>query len=339
MSAASEDRPAVPGRPEVLAFLAEIKERPDEDAARLVLADWLEEYGDPADAARAELVRLQVRQAGLPAGDPERLALGGRERDLQRRWEAAWLGPLRERVRSVEYDRGLVALTLTCGVLCSHSLRALQGSEAWAWVLGGQVEGDSPAPGSRLAGCPLLGDWVRLSFVSRASHSCPLGTQGVGALARSPWLGRMLDLELQANDIDDAGARALADSPSLGRLRELDLTANQLSDAGLAALVAPACRFRLQRLNLARNAIGDAGAVALGASPAVAELRELDLGDNRLTNAGARALADSPWLGRLTRLWLWGNFIGAEGVERLVARFGAQVVFARSGPGTEQGDI
>ena len=40
----------------------------------LVLADWLEEYGDDADRARAELIRLQV-QLGLPpntGGRPRR---------------------------------------------------------------------------------------------------------------------------------------------------------------------------------------------------------------------------------------------------------------------------
>src|SRR5262249_18345073 len=153
-------------------------------------------------------------------------------------WEAIWLGPLRERARSVRYERGLVTLTLTCGALCSQGLRALQGSEAWAWVLGGQVEGGFPAPGPRLAACPLLADWVTVSCVSQAGSACPLGTVGLRALALSPWLARVVRLELQANEIDDAGARALADSPALGRLRELDLTANYLTDAGLAALVA-----------------------------------------------------------------------------------------------------
>jgi uncharacterized protein (TIGR02996 family) len=334
MSAASEKRPAFPGRPEVLAFLAEIKDHPDEDTPRLILADWLEEYGGPADAARAEFLRLQVRKARLPAGDPERYALGSRETELHRRWETAWLGRLGEKVRYVRYERGLVVLTLTWGVLCSQSLRALQGSEVWAWVLGGEVEGIPLAPGAQLAACPLLGDWVRLSFVGRAGYCCPLGTAGLRALALSPWLSRIARLELQANEIDDAGARALADSPSMGRLRELDLNSNSLADAGLAALVAPTCRFRLERLELARNTIGDAGAAALAASPAVTQLRELNLSDNRLSNAGARALADSPHLGRLTRLLLWGNVIGPEGVERLVARFGSRVAVARKGQGS-----
>ena len=38
---------------------------PDDEAVRLVLADWLDEFGTPADAARAELLRLQCRLSAL----------------------------------------------------------------------------------------------------------------------------------------------------------------------------------------------------------------------------------------------------------------------------------
>jgi uncharacterized protein (TIGR02996 family) len=49
-------------------FLRTLLEHPDDDATRLVLADWLEEEGQND---RAELVRLQVRLRGVLAG-PER---------------------------------------------------------------------------------------------------------------------------------------------------------------------------------------------------------------------------------------------------------------------------
>ena len=44
------------------ALLEEICRDPDDDTARLILADWLEERGDP----RGEFIRLQCRQ---PAGE------------------------------------------------------------------------------------------------------------------------------------------------------------------------------------------------------------------------------------------------------------------------------
>src|SRR6185437_71209 len=52
------------------AFLQAIRERPADESSWLVLADWLEERGDP----RAELVRLQVamRRRSPGPGRPDR---------------------------------------------------------------------------------------------------------------------------------------------------------------------------------------------------------------------------------------------------------------------------
>ena len=61
-------------RPEVLAFLADVKEHPREDGLRLIFADWLEENGDPLDQLRAELIRSQIehfRQPPTSASRPE----------------------------------------------------------------------------------------------------------------------------------------------------------------------------------------------------------------------------------------------------------------------------
>jgi uncharacterized protein (TIGR02996 family) len=46
-------------------LLADVLENPDEPAPRLILADWLEEHAD-LGAARAELLRLQVRRGAEP---------------------------------------------------------------------------------------------------------------------------------------------------------------------------------------------------------------------------------------------------------------------------------
>jgi uncharacterized protein (TIGR02996 family) len=54
--------PPSTGSATVEGLLAAVREEPDEDAPRLVLADWLEEQGD---ADRAELIRVQCRAAAL----------------------------------------------------------------------------------------------------------------------------------------------------------------------------------------------------------------------------------------------------------------------------------
>jgi uncharacterized protein (TIGR02996 family) len=57
-----------PARPELTALLEACKDAPDEDAPRLVLADWLEEHGGEADRARAAFIRLQLRPWRAAAG-------------------------------------------------------------------------------------------------------------------------------------------------------------------------------------------------------------------------------------------------------------------------------
>jgi uncharacterized protein (TIGR02996 family) len=76
------------------ALLLTILEHPDDDAPRLVYADWLEERGDSDQTARAYFIR---RQIALSAIDPAELsgeALDEQRRLLdlaQRRWVPAWL--------------------------------------------------------------------------------------------------------------------------------------------------------------------------------------------------------------------------------------------------------
>jgi uncharacterized protein (TIGR02996 family) len=48
------------------AFLEAVLANPDDDAPRLIFADWLEERGQ---AARAEFIRLQIRLAQTPEHD------------------------------------------------------------------------------------------------------------------------------------------------------------------------------------------------------------------------------------------------------------------------------
>jgi uncharacterized protein (TIGR02996 family) len=53
------------------AFIRAIAADPDDDAPRLVYADYLEESGDPSRKARAELIRFQVSAAREMPEDPK----------------------------------------------------------------------------------------------------------------------------------------------------------------------------------------------------------------------------------------------------------------------------
>ena len=74
-------------------FLDDVREHPDDDAPRLVFADWLDDHGEHD---RAEFIRLQVRAARLDEDDPARQAMTDQAEQLRAAHETAWLAPLRQ---------------------------------------------------------------------------------------------------------------------------------------------------------------------------------------------------------------------------------------------------
>src|SRR5262245_10726118 len=81
-------------------LLAAIRAAPEDDAPRVVYADWLEEHGDEVDLARADFIRTQCRLAHLPEDDPVAFDLRWRQDELLaahgRRWAEevpAWARP------------------------------------------------------------------------------------------------------------------------------------------------------------------------------------------------------------------------------------------------------
>ena len=73
--------------PDWLAFIAAIVANPDDNTARLVSADFIEEHGDPH---RAEFIRLQVKLATLAADGQDKSL----EAELLRAKERAFHEPL-----------------------------------------------------------------------------------------------------------------------------------------------------------------------------------------------------------------------------------------------------
>src|SRR5262249_36789673 len=61
------------------AFLEDIVAHPEDDAPRLIYADWLDEQDAPEDRARAEFIRVQCALARTEEEGPRRWALQRRE--------------------------------------------------------------------------------------------------------------------------------------------------------------------------------------------------------------------------------------------------------------------
>jgi uncharacterized protein (TIGR02996 family) len=296
---------ANPPQPEVLAFLKDIKENPDDDTSRLVLADWLEERGDP----RGEFVRLQCYRARLGqeavASQPER-----RETELLEKHGAEWLGVLAEKGIRTEFCRGLVKVRGSARKLLSKRLAALPAAETMAWVDSLRIYDMDAAAVAKLASSP---HWTCLTCLDLSGevyyadnligHYTPgMGVPGGVAVAALSVLSQVSELNLRLNDIGAEGMAALAALPNLGRLRLLRLGCNNLRDEGAAALASSQSLTRLTELDLVQNRMGARGFAALAQWSGLSHLTTLLMGTNYPGAEGAAALAASPYLGCLLEL-------------------------------------
>ncbi len=328
--------PAAP-RPEVLAFLRDIKANPDDDTPRLVLADWLEEHGDP----RGEFVRVQCQLARLPEDDPRCPELLAREGELLNAHRAAWLRPFPGSDKLAEFRRGLVRLMLDAGQVLGTASPPFAGTEEYAWVDGlkvyavGQQAIERYIAGPALEGVTSLhlqagGERVRddaFVALARSPHLGRLtalglthfyfGSEAAKALAASPHLSALTELNLQANRVW-TGAGALAASPHLTGLRSLDLYSNYIEDRAVRALTAGRLG-RLTSLGLGSNKVDVKGVEALVAWPALENLRDLRLDGNYFGGDGVRLLAGSPSVRRLARLDLAANRLSGKSVQALAS--------------------
>jgi uncharacterized protein (TIGR02996 family) len=347
-----------PPRPEVIALLEDAKENPEDDTPRLVLADWLEERGDP----RGEFVRIQCRLARLGESD-EAAELKQREAELLAKHKAEWLGPLGGEGFYTRFHRGLVGVWPR-----AHSLRGKRFPhpplECLAWVDGLHIhdpivetvtnlarsphwtcltcldltsggyysdeEVDHPPAGMGPQGGVTVASWPVLSRVTELNlMGNDIGAEGMAALAALSNLERLRILKLGYNNLRDEGAEALASTRSMTNLTVLWLARNRMTARGIAALAPWPGLSHLTTLDLFGNYPGAEGTAALAASPCLGRLTELNLeannedrvgpGPHQIGPEGAAALSRSTALMRLARLDLRGNMIGAEGAEALAA--------------------
>jgi uncharacterized protein (TIGR02996 family) len=240
-------------------FLAAVLADPDDDVTRLAFADWLQEQDDPALRLRGEFVQIQVRIARHASGtspgewaDAERLPeLKRRERELIDAHGKTWATPFVGVIESYQFARGFV-------------------------------------------------ESISLEPTKFVAHAATL-------FAVAP---------LQKVRFTQPISLALVGSPSLAKVVELDLGASQMGDAGLSRLLGSRNLSGLRRLNLSQCYLTDRGIAGLAASPILAQLEALNLGYNYLGLPGVQALFQSPHWGKLRSLTLAGNhYIDARAQE------------------------
>jgi uncharacterized protein (TIGR02996 family) len=296
------------------AFLSDIVECPDDDAPRLIYADWLDEQGE---CERAEFVRAQCRLATLPKYSPEWRRLSGRCDELLaargEEWRAAL--PALDGVTWEKLNRGFVeevfaesveallsnadalfaaapVRSVRVGRLSDEDARALARSPHLARLTELNVC-HNPALGAEgaraLAASPHAGNLTSLLM-----HYCELGDEAIRLVTRRANLGRLRELYLSGNDLFDESGAYLGEAEGMPLLADLDLRDNQISDGAAQGLAFSAHRQALVTLWVNNNRIGPAGAEALAWTTGMPRLANLYLNDNPIGNDGGVALAESP---------------------------------------------
>lgn len=264
------------------AFLADILENADDDAPRLIYADWLDDQGRPELTDRAEFIRVQCRLARLPIDDPERPALVERERGLLQTYLLPWLQELPE-VRSVSwagFQRGFPAHIHVSGYhwFARHApvLFATAPIQAVEFTAGHHAYLD-------LTTSPYL---ARLRWLKLSNRYLDAG--GGQAIAASAHVAGLRTLVISNRGINLGGAVAILNSTQLAALEHLELRNNLFGNGAARTIATTTGLPRLVRLDLRHNAISDRGAALLTASPLFDRLHCLDLRDNYLLSSDCR---------------------------------------------------
>jgi uncharacterized protein (TIGR02996 family) len=111
------------------ALLLAAQAEPEEDTSRLVLADFLDDAGDP----RGAMVRASLRLARLQPGDPGWYELSDELSAWQARYQGDWLG--KSGAVKVSLKRGLLSLSLEAATLAGPGLpRKARAALEEGWV-------------------------------------------------------------------------------------------------------------------------------------------------------------------------------------------------------------
>jgi uncharacterized protein (TIGR02996 family) len=253
-------------------MLAAVVAAPDDDAPRLVYADWLAERGDP----RGEFIQLGCELART--GAPE---LDRRVGALWRKHELTWIEPFRDAIQTHRWWRGFVehvgadgnALATHGEPLLAHepvtSIQLVRASRLARPL--GDVRAIAKARTLDLSRNDLDGDGMARAFAvplpnvrSLSLSTNPMGLVGLTTLGVAE-LPAIESLSLRSAGIDAFALDGIVDGPILDRLRELDLSNNPLGARGVVKLAQRALP-RMEKLSLEKVELDETAALVLAAA-------------------------------------------------------------------------
>ena len=321
------------------AILAE----PDDDTARLVYADWLDEHGE---GDRAAFIRAQIEVAREEPFGRKARAAEAIAKDLRGENWKEWTATIRDQVLDLRFERGFIAhVDMETGafhrngreVFAEHPIQSLR-----------LVPHTNPEYRTELApvfGLSCLARLKRLAFAPQTDflyddHEAIAGSEhlaGITDLAIAgnaifpPWLTELLRGEkfpalvgLDVADVSHLGpalAAALARADHRG-FRRLDLSRIRFTSDQLLQILHSRCLRSVEELQLGWSPLrpDDTGPlfhINIGWVIPWDRLVVLDLGGQRLGDEGVKELVGKPEVGALRWLGLSDNRLTREGVRML----------------------
>ena len=287
-------------------LLAEIRRRPAEDAPRLLLADWLDERGDP----RGQFLRVQCTLAAMSPDDPERPALQACNDEMEQ--------SLRRQIQPSLERAGIRDFRMSRGFIDRMHVTGSQFLDLWrTWTPFAPAVrvlrwSELPARNSADAMQRLMNADFTEALQSLSLYGCRLSLPQVDALVQSVRARQLTTLDLSRTSLGGAAMRGVAASTSLNSLTTLKIAHCDLSPRDAALLARAVAAQRLETLDISSNQIGDEGFESLVVSEGLSNLRMLLASNNAIGVAGIAAFANSSRLDRLTHLVLNENDLGDE---------------------------
>lgn len=269
------------------AFLAAIRDAPEDNLQRLVCADWFEDEGQ---SDRAEFIRVQVELSHGVRARSRSVELLRRLRALIVKHRTRWLGVLTTHAPASVFERGFVEqVELRAATLLAHGRAIFDEHPIHRLAL--RAVGHWAADVAR---CPYLACLTMLDLRENDGAA-------VAALGASPHLGRLrsLDARLVALDVGGLGRMLEGHWSSLERL---NLAGNRIGLGGAEVLATTPNLPALRELDLGSANQNDSAALLLAGSASLSKLRSLRLSYNPLSEAGLRAVLTSPLLATLQQV-------------------------------------
>jgi uncharacterized protein (TIGR02996 family) len=234
------------------ALLRAIVAEPDDDAPRLVYADWLQEHDDEE---QAQFIRDSIGLEWLDDyEDEKRQEIGQRLDGIAARNGAGWLEAVGVTGTDPAYDRGMVeAVHYASAELFIADAPTLFARVPVREVTIGSLSDDLERDWlSVLADMP---DLARLRGLWLSNHWYPVPSDGWERFITSPHLANLRVLAVQDAALSDDDVRAFDRTEHLVNLEELGLAGNRLTAVGGLTVVRSRRLPNLRHLDLAHNDI------------------------------------------------------------------------------------